>query len=105
MLDAALGSPLMEVAKFTTVPFLVGVPLALSWPLLPLVTRGLMGEPDFPCRSPWLALYRRAQSALHPLPLRSASDRWGCPVDCSNGVAGRVGLVCDRRQTDETLVV
>ena len=76
-LDAALRSRLVEVAKFTTVPLVVGVPLSLSWPLLPLVTRGLMGEPDFPCRSPWLALYRRAQSALHPLPVRSTGDCWG----------------------------
>jgi hypothetical protein len=42
MLDAALRSPLVEVAKFTTVPLLVGVPLALSWPLLPPVARGFI---------------------------------------------------------------
>ena len=42
MLNAALHSPLMEAAKFTTVPLLVGVPLALSWPLLPPVARGFI---------------------------------------------------------------
>jgi len=42
MLDAALRSPLVELAKLTTVPLLVGVPLALSWPLLPPVARGFV---------------------------------------------------------------
>jgi len=42
MLDAALQSPLVEAAKFTAVPLLVGVPLALSWPLLPPVARGFI---------------------------------------------------------------
>ena len=42
MLDAALQSPLVEAAKFTAVPLLIGVPLALSWPLLPPVARGFI---------------------------------------------------------------
>jgi hypothetical protein len=42
MLDAALRSPLMEAAKFISVPLFVGVPLALSWPLLPPVARGFI---------------------------------------------------------------
>ena len=42
MLDAALSSPLVEAAKFTTVPLLIGAPLALSWPLLPPVARGFI---------------------------------------------------------------
>ena len=42
MLDAALQSPLVEAAKFTAVPLLVGVPLALSWPLMPPVARGFV---------------------------------------------------------------
>jgi hypothetical protein len=42
MLDAALRSPLVEAAKFTTVPLLVGAPLVLSWPLLPPVARGFV---------------------------------------------------------------
>jgi hypothetical protein len=41
-LDAALRSRLVEVAKFTTVPLVVGVPLSLSWPLLPHVARGFV---------------------------------------------------------------
>jgi hypothetical protein len=41
-LDAALRSPWVEAAKFITVPLLVGVPLALSWPLLPPVARGFV---------------------------------------------------------------
>jgi len=43
MLDAALRSPLIEATKFTSVPLLVGVPLALSWPLLPPVARAFVG--------------------------------------------------------------
>jgi hypothetical protein len=42
MLDAALRTPLVEAAKFITVPLLVGAPVALSWPLLPLVARGFV---------------------------------------------------------------
>lgn len=42
MLDAALRSPWVEAAKFITVPLLAGVPLALSWPLLPPVARGFI---------------------------------------------------------------
>jgi len=42
MLDAALQSPLVEAAKFTAVPLLVGVPLSLSWPLLAPVARGFI---------------------------------------------------------------
>jgi hypothetical protein len=42
MLDAALRSPLVEAAKFITIPLLVGAPFALSWPLLPPVARGFV---------------------------------------------------------------
>jgi hypothetical protein len=41
-LDAALRSPFVEAAKFTTVPLLLGAPLALSWPLLPPIARGFI---------------------------------------------------------------
>ncbi|HEY9724404.1 MAG TPA: hypothetical protein V6D47_20545 [Oscillatoriaceae cyanobacterium] len=39
-LDGALESPLIEVAKFLTLPLLVGVPLAMSFSRLPAVLRG-----------------------------------------------------------------
>jgi len=42
MLDAALRGALVEAAKLTTVPLLVGAPLAVSWPLLPPVARGFV---------------------------------------------------------------
>jgi hypothetical protein len=42
MLDEALRSPLVEMAKFATVPLLVGAPLTLSWPLLLPVARGFV---------------------------------------------------------------
>ena len=41
-LDAALRDPLVEAAKFTSVPLLIGAPLALSWPLLPPVARAFV---------------------------------------------------------------
>ncbi|HET7610570.1 MAG TPA: hypothetical protein VFK29_02155 [Rhodanobacteraceae bacterium] len=41
MLDAALQNPWVALAKFTSVPLLVGLPLALSWPRAGFVVRGL----------------------------------------------------------------
>jgi len=41
-LDAALRDPVVEVAKFTSVPLLMGAPLVLSWPLLPPVARAFV---------------------------------------------------------------
>ena len=42
MLDAALGDPWVELAKFLTVPLLIGVPLAQSWPRAGFVVRGVV---------------------------------------------------------------
>ncbi len=41
-LDAALSHPLAEVAKFISLPALVGLPLALAWKRLSLVGRGFV---------------------------------------------------------------
>ena len=41
-LDWALASPLMEAAKFVTLPLLVGAPLALSWSSLGTMGRGFV---------------------------------------------------------------
>jgi hypothetical protein len=41
-LDAALASPVMEVAKFVTLPLLVGAPLSLSWSRLGGMGRGFV---------------------------------------------------------------
>ncbi len=41
MLDAALDIPLGELAKFLSVPLLIGAPLALSWPRMGFVVRGV----------------------------------------------------------------
>jgi hypothetical protein len=41
-LDWALASPLMEAAKFTTLPLLVGAPIALSWSPLGGMGRGFV---------------------------------------------------------------
>ncbi|MDN5781934.1 MAG: hypothetical protein L0H23_07925, partial [Luteimonas sp.] len=40
-LDAALEDPLVAAAKFLTAPLLIGVPLALSWPRMGFVVRGV----------------------------------------------------------------
>lgn len=41
MLDAALGEGWIEFAKFASVPWLLGVSLALSWPRAGFVVRGV----------------------------------------------------------------
>lgn len=41
MLDAALEVPWVTAAKFISVPLLIGVPLAISWPRAGFVARGV----------------------------------------------------------------
>jgi|GEM_PF-296312 len=41
-LDAALATPLVEVAKFVTLPVLVGAPLSLAWQRLSIIVRGVI---------------------------------------------------------------
>lgn len=41
-LDAALSDPRITMAKFLSVPLLIGVPVALSWPYAAFVVRGLV---------------------------------------------------------------
>lgn len=40
MLDASVDEAWVAAAKFTSIPLLIGVPLALSWPPMPFVVRG-----------------------------------------------------------------
>lgn len=40
-LDAALETPWVEIAKFASVPLLIGMPLAISWPRAGFVVRGV----------------------------------------------------------------
>jgi hypothetical protein len=40
-LDASTTHPLMAAAKYLSVPLLIGLPFALSWPRIPFVVRGL----------------------------------------------------------------
>ncbi|WHZ20356.1 MAG: hypothetical protein OJF55_002505 [Rhodanobacteraceae bacterium] len=42
MLDAALDEPVIELAKFLSVPVLMGAPIALSWPRAGFVVRGVV---------------------------------------------------------------
>lgn len=41
MMDAALENPWVALAKFTSVPLLIGLPLAISWPRAGFVVRGV----------------------------------------------------------------
>lgn len=41
-LDAALAEPVAELAKFVSLPLLVGAPLALAWPALGVIGRGFV---------------------------------------------------------------
>ncbi|WP_198358733.1 hypothetical protein [Noviherbaspirillum autotrophicum] len=41
-LDAALASPLVETAKFLSLPMLVGLPLGLAWKRLHVIGRGFV---------------------------------------------------------------
>ncbi len=41
-LDAALAEPAMAAAKFVSLPLLLGLPLALSWPRLNSIARGFV---------------------------------------------------------------
>lgn len=40
-LDAAIDAPMVAAAKFLAVPVLIGLPLALSWPRMGFVVRGV----------------------------------------------------------------
>lgn len=40
-LDAAIGEPWMALAKFASVPLLIGLPLGLGWPRMSFVVRGV----------------------------------------------------------------
>jgi len=42
MLDAALANPLIDLAKFVTLPAFVGLPLGLSWHRLPSLGRAFL---------------------------------------------------------------
>src|SRR5690554_5112646 len=41
-MDAAIDEPLVALAKFLSVPLLIGVPVALSWPRASFVVRGIV---------------------------------------------------------------
>ena len=41
VLDAALQLPMVALAKYVSIPLLVGAPLALSWPRMHAIARGL----------------------------------------------------------------
>jgi len=41
MLDAAVNDPLVAIAKFLSVPLLIGLPFALGWPRMGFIVRGV----------------------------------------------------------------
>lgn len=40
-LDSAVTDPLIAIAKYVSVPFLIGLPLAMSWPRMTFIVRGV----------------------------------------------------------------
>lgn len=41
-IDASLVNPWMEIAKYTSLPLLVGIPLVLSWPKMGFITKSFI---------------------------------------------------------------
>lgn len=41
-LDASLSEPLMAIAKYLSIPLLIGLPLALAWPRMNFVVKGVL---------------------------------------------------------------
>ncbi len=41
LLDASVVEPMVDTAKYLTVPLFIGLPLALSWPRMNFIVRGL----------------------------------------------------------------
>lgn len=68
-MDAALAVPWVELAKFATLPLLVGLPLALAWPRAGLVARGvfLMEMVATTFRLGWLYLVAPQQLCVNYL--------------------------------------
>ncbi|MBW7930620.1 MAG: hypothetical protein H3C57_04850 [Gammaproteobacteria bacterium] len=69
LMDAALAAPWVELAKFTSLPLLIGLPLALSWPRAGLVVRGvfLMEMVATAFRVGWLYLVAPQQLCVNYL--------------------------------------
>ncbi len=42
MLDSSLNEPFWAITKYTSIPLLIGLPIALSWPQMGSITRGLI---------------------------------------------------------------
>jgi len=59
-LDAALASGSVELAKFVSLPLLVGLPLALSWPRLHPIAKGFVAANWIPMLGVVGWLYRAA---------------------------------------------
>lgn len=63
-LDSALADPLMDLAKFTTLPLLVGLPLGLSWPRMPPLGRAFVWANFIPKLGAIGGLYLAAPTRL-----------------------------------------
>lgn len=63
-LDSALANPPMDLAKFTTLPFLVGLPLGLSWRRMPPLGRAFIWANFIPKLGAIGGLYLAAPTRL-----------------------------------------
>lgn len=63
-LDSALAHPMMDLAKFTTLPLLVGLPLGLSWQRMPPLGRAFIWANFIPKLGAIGGLYLAAPTRL-----------------------------------------
>ena len=93
-LDAALDSAAMEVIKFLSLPLLVGLPLALSWPRVGPVGKGFVLANAVSMIGVIGWLYRQSPVRLCNYYLIDQQILLG---DCLLGLALLMGLACTAR--------
>jgi len=64
MLDVALADPLVDLAKFVSMPLMVGVPIGLSWPRMPVLGRAFLWANFIPKLGALGGLYLAAPTRL-----------------------------------------
>jgi hypothetical protein len=91
-MDASLSEPLVELAKYTTLPLAAGVPLGLSWPRLGFVARGFVWANALSMLATLGWLYRAAPTRLCSYYLLDDQRRLGSVLLASCACVGLIGL-------------
>jgi len=76
-IDAALTDPRMEIAKFVTVPLLIGAPLAIAWPKAHPLLRGFLKAEAVSMLAVMAFLYTHAPVRICNAYLVSDQERLG----------------------------